>query len=97
MVKSKLESIRERIYLIIPIICIGIWALFNLIQEGLIDKRYNENYYNDFTAFYRVGKLIFTNPQDLYKPENEYFYKPAVDFLTLFFCRQYFKITLEAI
>jgi len=92
-----LKVLEDRIYLIIPIICIGIWALFNLIQEGLIDKRYNENYYNDFTAFYRVGKLIFTNPQDLYKPENEYFYKPAVDFLTLFFCSQYFKITLEAI
>jgi len=74
MNRPTLRNIKDNLYLIIPIICIGLWALFALIHEGIILKRYNENYFNDLTGYYNAGKRIFTKPQDLYKEKIIIYY-----------------------
>ena len=53
------ELIIDNLYLIIPAICIGLWAYYSLL---LI----NEAYYRDFKVFYRAGKQFLSNPGKLY-------------------------------
>lgn len=63
-----ITSFIERIYLLIPACCFGVWALVYLMQDRLI--------FNDFIAFYNAGKLILVNPQKLYSIQG-YFYLPS--------------------
>jgi len=54
----KKDLILENYHLIIPAICIGIWAVYAL----------NHNpFYFDSYILYSAGKTILTNPRDLYK------------------------------
>lgn len=66
-----LSKITENLYLIIPSICIGLWALLNLVRVN-----FNLVYPQDFAVFYKSGKQIFINPEELYDVYG-YFYLPS--------------------
>lgn len=76
MFRLRLEILKENIYLIIPIICIGMWALFNLIHNLLtINSFIIIN--NDFSWYYYSGKNFLLDPSDLYNPKRRYYLLPA--------------------
>lgn len=66
-----ISKINEELYIIIPIICIGFWAIINLIRAN-----FNLAYPQDFNIFYRSGKQIFIDPKNLYQVRG-YFYLPS--------------------
>ena len=76
MFKNKLEIIKEKAYLIIPIACVFMWALFNLIHNLLtINSFFIMN--NDFYNYYLAGKQMLENPADLYDPKIRYYLLPV--------------------
>ena len=66
----KLELLKYNLYLIIPSLCIGFWALY-----ALIDCNFNPIMW-DFYIFYNSGKKILKNPAKLYKDPG-YLYMPS--------------------
>lgn len=72
-------NIKENLYLIIPVLCIGYWALLFLrhIYFVLYDP-----YQNDFMIFYLAGKQVFIDATKLYTSDyegygDEYVYLPV--------------------
>ncbi len=72
MLNEFLKKLKSNIYLIIPIFCIGLWCLYNLIHCNFTPFK------NDFTNFYLGGQRILNNPTNLYKPFGKYTYTPAL-------------------
>jgi len=68
----KKELVIENLYLIIPSICIGLWALHFLIFQYQIYNNFIMVQY-DFKIIYRCGRQIWINPADLYKTPFYYF------------------------
>jgi hypothetical protein len=54
----------DNLYLIIPAICIGLWALYCLIQNNFNTEG------SDINAFYKAGKQILIDPSRLYDAEG---------------------------
>ena len=64
--------IKENLYLLIPLCCIGLWAFIALYKDNftLIPAA-------DFPTFYYVAQLIFTQPEQIYFLEVQpYTYTP---------------------
>ncbi len=61
-------NFKENLYLIIPILCIGIWALYFLWTRNFI---LNDLYQEDFMIFYLSGKQILKDPSKLYTYDYE--------------------------
>jgi len=60
----------DNLYLIIPAICIVLWAIFSLIHS-------NFSYISvDFMVFYRSGQIILHNPKLLYE-DDRFLYMPS--------------------
>lgn len=61
-----------KLYLIIPILCIFLLALYNVINLnfGLLDI--------DFEYFYGYGRQVYSNPSDLYNINLRNYYLPVV-------------------
>jgi len=59
----------DNLYLIIPAICIGIWAFYSLYHQEF------QLYYWDCYVVYSAGKQIFINPEKLYNVPT-YLYMP---------------------
>ena len=74
---SILKLLKQRLYLIIPLIFLFFWAFLSLLKD-------NFNLLNtvDFPVFYNAGKNIFTNPDLVYSSSSLYFYLPS--FATIF-------------
>ncbi len=53
--------IKENLYLIIPPIFIGLWAIYALVSWDFDPQM------NDFSIFYESGRQIFINPANLYE------------------------------
>ena len=66
----KRKLIIDNLYLIIPSICIGLWALYALIYCDFTPIK------SDFYVFYSSGKQIFLNPSKLYNVSG-YYYMPS--------------------
>ena len=72
-------NFKENLYLIIPILCIGLWALLFLRTRNFI---LNDLYQEDFMIFYLSGKQILRDASKLYTYDYEgydvgYVYLPA--------------------
>jgi hypothetical protein len=69
-----LFTLKRKLYLILPLIVLFLWAYISLFKDGfsLINSV-------DFPAFYYAGKFIFTNPEMVYinKYPSRYFYLPS--------------------
>ncbi len=66
------KKIKDRSYLIIPVICLSLWMLYSWIYKDFNLTR------NDFTNFYEGGQEVFSNPSDIYYPKGLYTYMPVV-------------------
>lgn len=72
MNKIIIERIEENLYLLTPMICIVLWALFNSLHAGFIPTK------PDFYVYYESGKYLYTKPADLYEPGSRYYYMPVL-------------------
>jgi len=66
----KKKDIIEKIYIIIPTICLGFWAIFSLYHTEF------SYIYGDFIVFYRAGKQVLINPSKLYD-DDRFLYMPS--------------------
>ncbi|MHA1197343.1 MAG: hypothetical protein ACTSRH_16940 [Promethearchaeota archaeon] len=77
------DLVKNKIYLIIPIVCLLLWALLSLIKDN-----FNLLTSVDYNVFYKAGKTIYSNPALLYESNSYYFYFPSFAelfvFLTIF-------------
>ncbi|MHA1292109.1 MAG: hypothetical protein ACTSQJ_05515 [Promethearchaeota archaeon] len=64
-----LKYLKDKIYLIIPIMCNGIWPILYLIEVNFI---LHQPW--DFINYYVYGKYIFENPSNIYKAFEDRFY-----------------------
>ena len=77
MIRIDLESIRNNTYIILPIICIGLWAIFNLIHNIItINMLFIQN--SDFRDYYEVTKDFAANPSNLYYMDIMYPHLPVL-------------------
>jgi len=58
----KTDLILENYHLIIPSICISLWAFYYLLQVNFVHP-----HYWDFEVFYKSGKRVLNNPLTLYE------------------------------
>lgn len=77
--KLVLDYLKEKWYLIIPIICIFFWALLSIIKD-------NFYIYNaaDFDWFYYASKNIFSDPVHVFSPSSPEDYNYAPSIVTIF-------------
>lgn len=71
MIKLNIKYISNNFHLIVPMIVSFLWALFHLIHEKFIPSDTC-----DFAVFYNAGKLLYTDPLELYALEHRYFHMP---------------------
>ena len=69
----KKELVKENLYLIIPSICIGLWALYFIVIQVEIHSKLIISQ-PDFSIIYKCGNQIWTDPADLYK--RPFYYLP---------------------
>lgn len=73
----KKELIFDTYHLIIPSICIGLWALYSLINTNFTTRT------TDIYAFYHAGKQLFIDPSTLYDAPG-FHYMPIYSILFAF-------------
>ena len=80
-------SIRNLLYLVFPIFCLIFWALLSLIKDN-----FSLTHVPDFPTFYKAGKFIYTDSENLYssKISPRYHYFPS--FASIFFFLTFFDI-----
>lgn len=75
----KFSNVKDKVYLLIPLLCASFWILLSLIKDSfyLLDAA-------DFDVIYYASNNIFTNPGEVYTAPHgdRYFYLPS--FATLF-------------
>jgi len=74
MLHLKFEEIKENLYLIIPIICIILWALYALIHFLFFDQLLT---HWDFTERMKVVHTLLTDPANMYHTDVIYFALPS--------------------
>jgi len=71
-VKVNLKKIKENIYLIIPMSCIVLWAMMFLLLTTYYPNWQNFGFlYMDYFIWYKTGKIIYTDPSNLYYQHPE--------------------------
>ncbi|MFX0072610.1 MAG: hypothetical protein ACFFAO_16115, partial [Candidatus Hermodarchaeota archaeon] len=76
--KKTLNCLKNRIYLIIPFICIAAYAIFYLIKSNF------QIFELDFGIFYNSGKQVLIDPSKLYQ-QTGYLYLPSFACLFVLF------------
>ncbi|MFX1392089.1 MAG: hypothetical protein ACFFAH_00815 [Promethearchaeota archaeon] len=71
----KFEFLKDKLYLLIPMLCVVLWAFLYLIMQDF--KIHQGEFKGDFYVLYNAGKVLLNNPSDLYNPENRYYYLPV--------------------
>jgi len=66
------NKIKSILYILVPSICFGFWAIINLIRLNFVIP----DNIQDFTVFYNSGKQILIDPSQLYNIVG-YFYLPS--------------------
>jgi len=77
MKKINLLGIKDNLYLLIPIVSIGLWAIFNLMHNIITINRIFLPH-NDFTDYYKAAKAFTANPADLYDMDIMYPHLPVL-------------------
>ena len=66
---SFILKFKQNLYLIVPMCCLLLWALYFLINSSFLPR------YQDFRMLYLAGRQVFINPAELYKIKA-YYYTP---------------------
>jgi hypothetical protein len=88
--KLKITYLRKQLYLIIPIICLFLWALISQIKDNFIIVA------ADYPAFYDSGKYIFIHPENVYSNLITPRYRYLPSFATIFSIMTIFPYDISA-
>ena len=63
IINLNLDAIKKNFYLIVPTLCVFLWALFYLITQNFIIHQ--GDFKGDFFILYNTSKLLFDEPENL--------------------------------
>ncbi len=89
--KLKFTYIKDQSYIIIPIICLFLWALISQIKDNFAIVA------SDYSAFYDSGKYIFTHPENVYSNLINPRYRYLPSFATIFSIMTIFPYEISAV
>lgn len=76
--KLNFNYLKEKYYIIIPILCLLLWALISHIKDNFAIVA------SDYPSFYDSGRFIFTHPENVYSNLINPRYRYLPSFATLF-------------